>query len=181
MESKLYAITLRLKGQYYNKILKSWSILDKKLKINYLSSRSPKPHITVISGYSKNEIQIIKKVQRVKIKKFSIKSIGLGLLLKNEPLVYVRWEMNDEIKKLHQKIVKNFNKKLFKQTKFTKDPYWLPKTSIAYKDFKLKEVKTVYKYLKNLSKSLTVTINKIELMTVSSQNGEKIIFSRDLY
>ena len=102
MESKLYAITLGLKGQYYNKILKSWSILDKKLKINYLSSRSPKPHITVISGYSKNEIQIIKKFQRVKIKKFSIKSIGLALLLKHEPLVYVRWETHDEIKKLHQ-------------------------------------------------------------------------------
>ena len=180
MESKLYAITLGLKGDYYNKILKSWSLIDNNLRINYISSRSPKPHITIISGYSKSEAQIIKKLQNIKIKKFSIRSIGLGLLLMNDPLVFIRWEKNKKLKFLYQDIIKNFNSKLFKLTKFSNDVYWFPKTTVAYKDCKLENIIKLYKNIKDLSKNSTAEIIKLELMSVSLKHGEEIIFSRDL-
>ena len=180
MKPQLLAITLGLKGSYFNKINRCWYILDKKFNINYISSRSPKPHITLISGYSRDIKAVVNKLKKIKTKKFSIKSIGLSLLLMRDPLIYIRWEKNKKLTKLYQNIEKKFNSSLFLQTKFSKYPFWIPKTTIAYKDFKLKNIEKIYKSLKRLSITSNAFVEKIELMTLSLKYGEKIIFSKNL-
>ena len=179
-KSSLLAITLSLSGKDHKKILRSWNILKNKYNIDFISSRSPKPHITIISGYIKNLSLIKKKIRKIYFKRFILRSAGLGVFLMESPLIYIRWEKNLSLNKLYKLVDKNFNKKILKRTKFSESFYWIPKTTIAYKDFKIKDLDKIFKSLKNISKPLSVKIDKIELMSVSIKHGEKIIFSRSL-
>ncbi len=180
-KSSLLAITLSLSGKDYKKILQSWNILKNKYNIKFISSRSPKPHITIISGYIKNLSLIKKKIRRIYFKRFILRSAGLGVFLMENPLIYIRWEKNLYLTKLYELVDKNFNEKIFKKTKFSGSFYWVPKTTIAYKDFKIKNLDKIFKSLKKISKPLSVKVDKIELMSASIKHGEKIIFSKLLY
>lgn len=179
-KSSLVAITLGLSGKDYKKILQSWNILKNKHNIDFISSRSPKPHITIISGYTKNLSLLKKKISKFYFKRFNLRSAGLGVFLMKNPLIYIRWEKNLSLTKLYELADKNFSKKIFKKTKFSGSFYWLPKTTIAYKDLKIKNLDKIFKSLKNISKPISVKIDKIELMSISIKHGEKIIFSRSL-
>ena len=179
-KSSLVAITLSLSGKDYKKILQSWDILKNKYKVDYISSRSPGPHITIISGYIKNLSLIKKKINKINFKRFILRSAGLGVFLMESPLIYIRWKKNSSLTKLCELVDENFNEKIFKKAKFSGSFYWVPKTTIAYRDFKIKNLNKIFKSLSNISKPISVKIDKIELMSVSIKHGEKIIFSKSL-
>ena len=49
-----YAIALGFKGKLYNNIIKAWRIFEKSMDIKYMSTSHALPHITIISGKTKN-------------------------------------------------------------------------------------------------------------------------------
>jgi len=55
MNKKLYAIALTFDKSTNDKLLSVWDVLKQNYKIKYICSRSPIPHLTLISGRLKKK------------------------------------------------------------------------------------------------------------------------------
>ena len=105
-----YAIALGFKGKLYNNIIKAWRIFEKSMDIKYMSTSHTLPHITIISGKTKNIEKIYKKLEKIKIKKFKLKSPGLGIFANKDPNLYIRWEQSLNLLKISNTINKKTSK-----------------------------------------------------------------------
>ena len=178
-DKKLYALVLTFEKKFCKKIFNVWKQLNNKFDIKYISSRSPKPHITVLSGYIEKPNLFINKLKKIKFKKFYLCNIGIGLLAQKDPLLYLRWEYNEKLIKIFHFLNDNFYK-FFHNKKKQKFSYWMPKTTLVYKDLKYKDIKKVIDKLKILSNKDKILISNLELMEVDLKSGEKIIFTKKL-
>ena len=106
METKLIAIVITFDNKTNIKLLNSWKILKKKFDIKFISSRSPKPHLTLKSGYIKNISPLVEKLKKKKIQKFKLNSQGLGIFANKNPLLYIRWVQSKKLIKLYNYIDK---------------------------------------------------------------------------
>ena len=101
-----YAITLGFTGKLFESLIKAGNILSKEMNINYIFSEHAKLHIAIIAGET-NKLELISKaIKRIKYKKFKLKTLGFGVFANKKPLLYLRWEQNDELLKLVQSINK---------------------------------------------------------------------------
>jgi len=178
MKKKLIAVTLSFENRFNKKLLKCWQVLRKDFDVKYISSRSNKPHIGMIYGYVGDIKNFINTLKKIDLKKFYLKSKGLGLFLNEKPLLYLRWDQRDEIIKLYKILDKNLN--FFFKDKKTSSSFsnWVPKTSLAYNDLELSNVNSIKKKFRFLSKEKKVLIKYIDVMIVDKKKGEKIIFSK---
>ena len=178
-EKKLYALVLTFEKKFCERIFYAWKKLNDKFGIKYISSRSPKPHITVLSGYVDKPDLFINKLKKTKLKKFYLCKLGIGLLAQNDPLLYLRWEYNKKLIKIFHYLNNNFYN-FFHYKKKQDFSFWMPKTTLIYKDFKYKDMNKVMFKLKTLSNKEKILISNLELMEVDLKLGEKIIFSKKL-
>ena len=71
MNKNLIAIVITFDNKTNTKLFNSWKILKKKFNIKFISSRSPKPHLTLKSGNIDNMSSLIKKLKKKKLKNLS--------------------------------------------------------------------------------------------------------------
>ena len=161
---KNYAISLGFRGKPYDNIIKAWQILEKNTNIKYVSTLTHEPHINIIIGSTKNIEKIFKILKKIKIKKFKIKSPGLGILANNEPNLYIRWEQNDELLKIVNLINKRTSYLFHKIEKFTTNSLWIPRTTVAWKDFDYYELNLIFRKVNFLFTNHYAVINYIYLI-----------------
>jgi len=178
MKSHLVAIILTFENKFNNKIFNTWKILDEKYNIRYLSAHSPKPHLTLISGQIKNKERLVEKLNKIKIHRFRLRKIGLGIFANREPLLYLRWEDSNILSKIQKKIRIKLKKFFFKN--LNNQRIWIPKTSIAYKDFNYKKMDKILENLNYFNKKEHILVRKIEVLEINKKKGEKIIYSKSL-
>lgn len=174
MSTKKIAITLSFKGDLYNKINLSWKILDQDFNINFLSKNNYKPHITLYAGEIRNKnIKEIKDLlEKLKLKKFQLKSPGIAIFADKKPNLFIRWENNFILRK-YRKIIKDKLKKfIIRENTFTKDKIWIPRTSIAYKDINYEDLGMIRKKISFLFRKQLVNVSNILLIDYSKK--EKI-------
>jgi len=176
---KQYAIALAFKGKLLKELLNAWHILDKEMKINAIPSLSPRPHITINAGELNNTEKIIKILKKIKFKKFKLTSLGIGIFAKKEPIVYLRWEQNNNLKKLFN-LVHNKTSKLYKnKNRFSSPAFWIPKTTIAMKDTKYSNLELILKKINFLSGLNYAIIDSIIFISCD-ENGETFLNEFDL-
>ena len=142
---KNYSIALGFKGKLYNNINKALKIFKKDMNIKHMSTNHTEPHITILSGRTKNIDKIYKKIKKIKLKKFKLKSPGLGVFANKDPNLYLRWEQNLDLINISKIIIKN-SSKLFDQVRQSPDkPMWVPKTTLAWKDLKYTDLNLIFK------------------------------------
>ena len=107
---KKIAIALGFKGTLYNNVHKAWNILEKDLSINYMSKDHFLPHITTIAGKTKDIEKIYKELNKIRIKKFKLKSPGMGIFANQYPNLYIRWEQSLHLKRISDEINKKTSK-----------------------------------------------------------------------
>jgi hypothetical protein len=180
MKKKLISITLSFEDKFNNKLLKCWSILKNQYKIKYISSRSKKPHISLLSGYVNSTNKIINILTKKDTKPFYLNTRGLGLFFSEKPLLYIRWQQNKDIIDLYKVLDKELNLFFIEKNSHTKFSNWIPKTTLAYKDLKFKDLKKIEKKLRFINIEKKVLIKKIDLMVVDEKKGEKILFTKSL-
>ena len=59
---KTYGISFGYVGILHNNVYKTWNILDRKFKINYIKNHSSHPHITLIAGKTANIEKIMSTI-----------------------------------------------------------------------------------------------------------------------
>ena len=81
MKKDLISITLSFEDDFNKELLKCWSILKKRFKTKYISTRSEKPHISLLSGYVNDINKIIKILNKTKTKPFFFEYKRTGFVL----------------------------------------------------------------------------------------------------
>jgi 2'-5' RNA ligase len=177
---KYFAIAIDLNGELEKLAREAWHLLNEHLSINFISTNSSCPHITLESGFYGNQnaaLAIIKQVAR-KTASFSITANGLGVFIRESPVVYIRWTNNDSLFNLRQA----FMMKLSKQASETHygpiagyrfDVDWLPKTTLAYSDTSFDTLTETLRVLSPLIFNYTLEVKKLTLYEYSHGNPEK--------
>ncbi len=178
MNKKLYAIVLTFDKSTNDKLIKVWGILKQNYKIKYICSRSPIPHLTLISGRLKKKIDI-NKIKKKKFKKFNLRPLGLGIFANDLPLIYLRWEKNKNIYKLYKSLEKITSKNFLKDKNYSAYLRWIPKTSLAFKDLKYKDLPKILKKINFINSLKNVKVEYIKILQVD-KSGEKIYSSLKL-
>ena len=166
---KKYAIALGFKGKIYSNLIKAWNTLEKKININYISTREDEPHIDIIAGNLKNVEKLFKLVKKLKVKKFKIKSPGLGIFANYEPNLYIRWEQSSELLKIVNLINKRSSYLFDKIEKVTTRSLWVPKTTVAWKDLNYYDLNLIFRKLNFLFTNNYAVINYIYLIDYSKK------------
>ena len=179
MKKNLIAIVITFDNKTNIKLFNSWKILKKKFNIKYISSRSPKPHLTLKSGNINNVSSLIEKIKKKKIKKFKLNSQGLGIFANKDPLLYIRWEQSKKLMKVYNYIDKISSVNIINKSKNSEYFQWVAKTSIAFKDFKYQNLPKILNNLNEIKLLKNIEVQKIEVMEINKQ-GEKIIFTNNL-
>ena len=179
MKKNLIAIVITFDNKTNTKLFNSWKILKKKFNIKFISSRSPKPHLTLKSGYIKNISSLIEKLKKKKIKKFKLNSQGLGIFANKDPLLYIRWEQSKKLMKLHNYIDNISSVNFINKSKNSEYFKWVAKTSLAFKDFKYQNLGKILNNLNDIKILKNIEAQKIEIMEIN-KHGEKIIFTNNL-
>mgnify|MGYP001373540747 FL=1 len=161
---KKYAIALGFKGKLYSNIVKAWQIFENSMNIKYMSTSHALPHITIISGKTKNIEKIYKKLEKIKIKKFKLKSPGLGIFANKDPNLYIRWEQSLNLLKISNAINKKTSKFFQKIYQTSNDSLWVPKTTLAWKDLNYSDLKMIFNKTKFIFKKYDTIINCIYLI-----------------
>jgi len=165
---KNYAIALGFKGKLYNNINKALKIFKKDMNIKFMSTNHAAPHITILSGKTKNIDKIYKKIKKFKLKKFKLKSPGMGVFANEDPNLYLRWEQNLDLINI-SKIIKKNSSKFFDEVKQTPDnPMWVPKTTLAWKDLKYTDLNIIYKKTNFIFKKHETVISFIYFISYNS-------------
>jgi len=159
-----YAIALGFKGKLYNNIIKAWRIFEKSMDIKYMSTSHALPHITIISGKTKKIEKIYKKLKKIKIKKFKLKSPGLGIFANKDPNLYIRWEQSLNLLKISNTINKKTSKFFQRIYQTSNDSLWVPKTTLAWKDVNYADLKMIFNKTKFIFKKYDTIINYIYLI-----------------
>ena len=179
MRKKLIAIVITFDKKTNTKLFDSWETLKKKFNIKYISSRSPKPHLTIKSGYTKDTFLLLKKLKKKKIKKFKLNSQGLGIFANKHPLLYIRWEQSKKLIMLYNLINKISSANFINKSKNSEHLRWVAKTSIAFRDFKYQDLSKILNNLNKINLLKNIEAQKIEIMEINKK-GEKIIFYKNL-
>ena len=179
MKKNLLAIVITFDKQTNTKIFDSWRILKKKFNIKFISSRSPKPHLTIKSGFVRNIPYFLQQLKKKKFKKLKLNSLGLGIFANQNPLLYIRWEQSKKLVELYNSIDKICSENFFKKSKNSEYFHWVAKTSIAFKDFKYHNLSKILKNLEKIKLLKNIQVQKIEVMKID-KNGETIIFTNNL-
>ena len=161
---KNYAISLGFKGNIYKNITKAWRIYEKNLGIKYMSTSHALPHVTIISGRTKNIDKIYKILKKIKMKKFKLNSPGLGIFANKDPNLYIRWEQNLKLLKISSLINKKTSKFFEKIYQTSNNSLWVPKTTLAWKDLKYTDLNIVFKKTQFMFKKHHAIINHIYLI-----------------
>jgi 2'-5' RNA ligase len=174
------AIAIDLNGELEILAREAWHLLKENLSINFISTNSPCPHITLESGIFGNQSSLLSIIKEVATHTapFSIKANGLGVFIRESPVVHIRWFNNAPLFNLRQA----FTKKLLERT--SESPHssivdyksnidWLPKTTLAYKDTSLETLSETLKVLSPLAFNCSLEVRKLTLYEHSEGNPEK--------
>jgi 2'-5' RNA ligase len=179
-DMKYFAIIIDLNGKLEKLAREAWHLLKERLSINFISTNSPCPHITLESGFYGNQnsaLVVIKEVAS-KTAPFSIKANGLGVFICESPVVHIRWINNDSLFNLRQA----FMMKLSEQTSeaphspiagYQSNVDWLPKTTLAYNDTSIDTLSETLRVLRPLIFNGSLEVKELTLYEYSDGNPEK--------
>ena len=180
MNNKL-AIVIELNGQMEKSARDSWKLLSELFSIRYISSRSPCPHIAIVSGFSgkHGSINTILKNLVKNITPFSITGNGLGVFVANTPVIHIRWNINKKLFSLKSTVTKAlnnaFDEKLIKEKLNTPDYNWIAKTTLGFNDASYLNLPVVLNKLEQIDFKKELIVSGISLYEYSTEYGENKI------
>lgn len=171
--SKNYSISINLNGQALENVQYCQNILKDKFSITYMSEKSVQPHINIISGES-NKINSIINI----LKGFnpppdrSTNIIGLGILLTPAPLLYLRFTNTVFLQQLRKYIYKNTSTMWSKLDETTDKNFWIPKSTIAFRDFSVQQISGVIDSLDSIKFQCLMSMEELCIMECLDQEIE---------
>ena len=148
------------------------------MSIDFVMSNNSAPHINIISGSTSSINEIISTIKKFKFNLDNTTELfGLGVLLTPEPLIYMRFSNSIFMRELRFSLVTQTLPLWDSLSQSVTDDFWLPKCTLAYKDFSTKNISEALSCLEDINfkykmkiKELSVidfTISEIEITRIS--------------
>lgn len=158
-------------------VFKQWQQIDEIYNVNFIYRNSSIPHITLISGLEekcKVELLIILKNILKDYISFNIYTKGLGMLILEKPLIYLRWSESLELNVLRGKILNKIIKKKLISSNIVANKDWIMKTTICYGDLEYNEklLKIINSIKKNYLYDMKNVVNNIAMISYSDNSKE---------
>lgn len=172
-----YAIVINLGGNMLVAARKGWYALRDKFHVEYISSRSSCPHITLSAGNcTLPETDVVGLVKEIAagVRSFEISGRGLGIFVLETPLVYVRWVLSGELNDLYA-MFQGSLKGIWGELETSYSPeMWLPKTTLAFRDISYDQLPKVLAELQKFEFAQPMLVQKLSLLAFGEQ-GESLI------
>jgi len=172
---KHLAVVIPLSGDILTQTLKCWDMLSQKFHIEHLSSNSVCPHITISSGDCVDKEKFKHAVysclpQCVPI---NMRTNGLGVFVKKEPVIYIRWFLSRELFDMCKVLKKSLRDVWVKTSESSLDELWLPKSTLALKDTSYDQLSLVLNELNLYNFEQSMAVDKLTLLEI--ENKEIVI------
>ncbi|NQV82008.1 MAG: hypothetical protein HQ495_15730 [Alphaproteobacteria bacterium] len=149
---KNYALVIPLTGSIQDACQKAWELIDFEYNAKYISSRCPFPYLPLYAGSTKRSAgEVFSAWEKgVSSETFDLKSDGLGVILFNSPILYVRWLRTDALSSLYAAAMKAYNPICSSPAISTQPEYWTPKTTLAGTDTSVDDLSGMLKCIEGI-------------------------------
>jgi hypothetical protein len=172
---KHLAIVIPLSGSILTQTIECWEVLSRKYNIKYHSSHSACPHITITSGDCSDEEEFRQVVYSClsKCSSITIQANGLGIFVKEAPVIYIRWFLSRELKSMCILFQDGLSNVWSRISNSSVKEIWLPKSTLALNDISYEQLPSILKELNMFDFEQSMEIEKITLLEIDRK--EKII------
>jgi 2'-5' RNA ligase len=168
---KHLAVVIPLSGTILAQTLKCWDMLSKKFHIKYLSSNTVCPHITITSGDCIDEEKFKYVVHSClpQCVPITIRANGLGIFVKEEPVIFIRWLLSRELFGMCRIFQRNLMDVWTQTSESSVEELWLPKSTLALKDTSYEQLPLVLKELKLYNFEQSMSVDKLTLLEIENK------------
>ena len=146
-------------------------MLSRKHNLKYHSSHSVCPHITISSGNCVSRERFKKAVYSClpQCRPITIKSNGLGIFVKEAPVIYIRWFLSRELSDLCRLFQKRLKNVWSETDEASMKEVWLPKSTLALKDTLYEQLPLVLNDLNLYDFEQSMVVDKLTLLEIESK------------
>ncbi len=169
---KTLAAVIELSGKMKEEAYESLRRLKEVQNISFIYENSPCPHLMLVSGIPFDDRHLMERALDSICShqnNFDIIGNGLGIFVREQPVLYIRWSID-------QKII-NLQKSLLTELRLPTDFNWIAKTSLAYKDTSYSKLEQSLTLLMDLEYSSTLVVSSIALYQL--EQGKREIKLKD--
>ena len=170
---KKFSISILISGNLKKKILN----ITKNINYTNPDKHISIPHINILSGSYNDQTKLFRMFKKIKFKKnIIIKSIGIGVFAGKKNIIYLRFELNNYIKKFREHVFKTANLKKKQIDLTARDLLWTPKCTIAILKGHNRKFLPILNYTKGKLSKYNFSTKNLALMDVTSP--EEIILKK---
>ena len=146
-------------------------MLSGKYNLKYHSSHSVIPHITISSGRCVSRELFKEAVYSCipQCTQITIKSNGLGIFVKEAPVIYIRWFLSRELSDLCRLFQKRLKNVWSETDEASMKEVWLPKSTLALKDTLYEQLPLVLNDLNLYDFEQSMVVDKLTLLEIESK------------
>ena len=170
-------MVIELQGEMEAHTRSALKNLKDELNVDFISSRSPSPHITLESGFhsDSNSLERLLRDIMKQSNSFYINGNGLGVFVSKTPVVHIRWQHNERLLNLKQTL-SNALQRAFERneiTEFKKNIDWVAKTTLAFQDSSYENLYFILNTLQSNHFNMEMLIDGICLYEYSIEEGHE--------
>ena len=118
----------------------------------------------LIKNSNNQNFTLLLVLNNIKIKKFRLKSPGLGIFANQDPNLYIRWEQSLDLVNISNLIINKTSKYFKTKYQSSDNSLWVPKTTLAWQDLDYKDLNLVFDKINFLFNKSLVVIDYIYLI-----------------
>tara|TARA_B100001057_G_C22422817_1_gene784222 strand:+ start:148 stop:681 length:534 start_codon:yes stop_codon:yes gene_type:complete len=170
---KKYSVSIPLSNEVYNLAKSCQQKIYNSISIKSSWIHGAEPHINLISGTTNNIDNVINSIKEFQYtdKKYC-EAIGLGVLITPDPLIYLRFTHSVFLRELRHFLFRETLPLWNSITDTVKENIWMPKSTIAYKDFKINDLSKAILSLKDMKYQLMMEINELSIIDFTDKEHE---------
>ena len=170
-------MVIELQGEMEAHARSALKNLKDELNVDFISSGSPSPHITLESGFHGDSTSLERLLRDIakQSNSFYINGKGLGVFVSKTPVVHIRWQLNERFLILKQ-ILSNSLQGAFERheiTEFKKNIDWVAKTTLAFQDSSYENLYFILNTLQSNHFNMEMLIDGICLYEYSIEEGDQ--------
>jgi 2'-5' RNA ligase len=134
--------------------------------IRKISSRSVFPHLTLVAGTVKPSHALASALNDLQdnVRTQSLISDGLGVFVRDTPVIYLRWQHSKELLNLRQIIAKTLESHWVVPHEFCDPQRWVAKTTIGALDTRYEDLGNILAALRQLNFSQDLALERLDVL-----------------
>ena len=170
---KNYSISIPLSGEVYRLAKECQKKIYGAISIKSTWIHNAEPHLNLISGTTNDIDNIIKSVKKFEFEHGKYCDLlGIGVLITPNPLIHMRFTSSLFLKEFRLNLFNETLQFWDSLTNTVNDDMWMPKSTLAFKDFTLNDLTKALIPLKDMKFQLRMEISEISIIDFTEHEHE---------